>query len=102
VTIDPEDADRATGLVYSHAETSPAGVGSLAAMRYHDQYRRDAGAWRFRKRVISFLYYVPAPEYATTLTRADRVVMGGERMAADYPEALACWQAFERDHGGQE
>jgi hypothetical protein len=100
VNIDPSDPDRATGVVHSHAETTPSGVMSIAAMRYHDSYRREAGIWRFASREISFLYYVPVSEYGANLTRPDRVVMGTERHTADYPEALEAWQAFEANHGG--
>ena len=93
-------ADRATGLVLSHAETTPNGVVSIAAMRYSDDYRREPdGQWRFAKRVIAFLYYVPATEYTQGLNHPDRVVMGGNRLKADYPEALPAWQAFIDDHG---
>ena len=100
VEIDPDDPGRATGLVLSHAETTPGGVVSVAAMRYEDDYRREAdGQWRFSKRVIHFLYYVPAAEYINSLNRADRVVMGDNRFAADYPEALPVWQQFIDNHG---
>lgn len=98
VKIDPENADKATGLVYSHAETTPNGVVSLAAMKYHDDYWREDGDWRFAKRVISFLYYVPAVEYGTGLSSEKRVVIGTERIAADYPEKLSAWQAFDKKH----
>jgi uncharacterized protein (TIGR02246 family) len=98
VKIDPEDPDKATGLVYSHAETTPNGVVSLAAMKYHDDYRREDGEWRFAKRVISFLYYVPAVEYGAGLSSKNRVVIGADRLAADYPEKLSAWQAFDREY----
>ena len=84
----------------SHAETTPNGVVSIAAMRYQDDYRRESdGQWRFAKRVISFLYYVPASDYSKGLNHPDRVVMGGHRLKADYPEALPAWQAFIKTHG---
>lgn len=55
------DPDRATGgLVLTHAETSPGGQASLAAMRYEDGYRRIDGRWLFEKRVISFLILRPS------------------------------------------
>lgn len=98
VTVDANDANVATGLVYSHAETSPDSVHSIAAMRYDDVYRREDSHWRFAKRAISFLYYVPMTEYNGVLTRKDRVFMGGERFDADYPETLAAWQRFDREH----
>ena len=98
--IDSADPDRGTGLVLSHAETTPNGVVSIAAMRYQDDYRRESdGQWRFAKRVISFLYYVPASDYCQGLNHPDRVVMGGNRRKADYPEALPAWQAFIDAHG---
>ena len=98
VEIDANDPDRATGLVYSHAETTPNGVVSLAAMKYFDEYRREAGTWHFAKREINFLYYVPATEYSAGLNSAQRVVMGDQRLAADYPESLPAWQAFASAH----
>ena len=100
IEIDAQDPDRATGLVLSHAETTPNGVVSIAAMRYTDDYRREtSGQWRFCKRVITFLYYVPAAQYTNGLNRRDRVVMGGNRMTADFPEALPVWQEFIDNHG---
>ena len=99
VTIDDASPDKATGLVLSHAETSPNGTVSLAAMRYRDNYERQNGRWQFARREISFLYYVPATEYASGLNNADRVFMGDRRMPADYPESLPHWQAFIAEHG---
>lgn len=100
VEIDPNDANKATGLVYSHAETTPNGVQSLSAMKYFDDYRREDDQWRFAKRVISFLYYVPMVEYAGGggLNTENRVVIGADRLPADYPESLAQWQDFNRKH----
>ena len=98
IQIDPDNPDQATGLVYSHAETTPNGVVSLAAMKYVDDYRREDGQWRFAKRVINFLYYVSFVEYANGLKNENRVVIGDERLPADYPETLAPWQDFHRQH----
>lgn len=100
VDIDVADPNAATGLVLSHAETTPNGVVSIAAMRYADRYRREGdGRWRFSKRVISFFYYVPAAEYASSLGDLTRVVIGGERLPADYPERLPVWREFNDRHG---
>lgn len=88
----------ASGLVLSHAETTPNGTHSLAAMKYDDEYRVEDGAWRFALRSLSFLYYVPAAEYDGALARTDRVVAGGRRLQADYPERLAVWRAFAAEH----
>lgn len=99
VAMDANDADAATGLVLSHAETTPNGVVSIAAMRYVDNYRREEGVWRFAKRVIHFLYYVPSAEFSSGLNSEYRVVLGDERHAADYPEKLPEWQSFVAKHG---
>ena len=99
VRFDPAQPDRATGLVLSHAETCPGNEVSLSGMRYNDDYRRVDGRWVFQKRVISFLYYVPAKDYAQALNGPMRFTMGGNRLAGDYPESLPAWQAFDRDHG---
>lgn len=99
IEMNPSDPDKATGLVLSHAETTPNGVVSIAAMRYVDDYRREQGVWRFAKRVIHFLYYVPAAEFSSGLNSTNRVVMGGERFPADYPEGLPEWLSFIAKHG---
>lgn len=100
IRFDPDNPDLATGTVLSHAETSPNNEVSLAAMRYQDIYRRDGGKWRFQKRSIEFLYYVPAKDYPGVFGSEERVTVGGARIKADYPESLPSWQAFNRKHGG--
>ena len=100
ISIDQSDSNRATGLVLGHAETCPNGVVSIAAMRYVDDYRRESdGVWRFAKRVITFLYYVPVAEFGNGLAQSLRVHIGGDKIAADYPEHLPVWQAFTDEHG---
>ncbi len=98
IEFDENDPDRATGLVLSHAETCPAEVVSVAAMRYNDEYRRDNGRWQFSHRTINFLYYVPVTEFSTVFKSRNRLSIRGERLPADYPETLACWQAFHAQH----
>ncbi len=93
-TIDPENADRATGLVYSHAETTPHGVVSLAAMKYRDQYIREQGVWCFSRREINFFYYVPITKYGEGLQQADRVYINDAWHTADFPESLESWRRF--------
>ena len=95
IRFDRGSEDKASGLLLSHAETSPGGTQSLAAMKYDDEYIIEDGKWRFAKRTISFLYYVPVSEYNGVLTQSDRVVAGDQRLAADYPESLAAWKAFD-------
>ncbi len=88
----------ASGLILSHAETIPNGVQSLAAMSYRDEYRHQDGAWRFARRELRFLYYVPVAEYDGALARPDRVASGADRIPADYPESLPAWQGFAARH----
>lgn len=89
----------ASGLVLSHAETSPNRTQCLAAMKYRDQYRLYDGRWRFAKRSLQFLYYVPVSEYGGVLNRRDRVTAGNSRLSADYPETLPAWSEFEAKYG---
>jgi len=102
ITIELSDdtPDRATGLVLSHAETSPNGVTSLAAMRYADEYQRGKdGRWRIAQRTISFLYYTPVADYVSVFGALERVNMAGGCHPADHPEKLPSWQAFARQYG---
>jgi ketosteroid isomerase-like protein len=99
VEFDDADVNRATGLVLSHAETTPNGVVSIAAMRYDDVYRREGRRWLFAKRTINFLYYVPVNEFPKALNSKTRLAVGDERRPADYPESLGTWQQFDREHG---
>ena len=69
-------------------------VVSLAAMRYNDEYRRAGERWHFAHRTINFLYYVPVTEFKTVFKERNRLAIRGQRMPADYPETLACWQDF--------
>ena len=95
VCVNVQSADRATGVVYSHAETTPHRTVSLAAMRYNDEYVRSDERWQFARREISFLYYVPASEYTSGLNSAQRLTFGDRRIEADYPENLQAWRNFE-------
>ncbi len=94
ITFDERDPNRAKGMVLSHAETCPGEVVSLAAMRYYDDYRREDGVWRFARREINFLYYVPVSEFKTVLNEKKRLSVRGERRDADYPESLPAWREF--------
>ena len=96
MTITFDNADHAKGLVLGHAETSPDGVASVAALRYHDEYRREDGRWRYARRAIHFLYYSPMTAMPSVLNTTRRVTIGEERVNADYPESLPAWQAFHR------
>lgn len=94
ISFDTTDPDRATGQLSAHAETTPNGIPSIAALRYEDIYRRTDGRWRIARRALSFLYYIPIAEYLDRLVRRDRFFGPSGWQEADYPETSAGWQAF--------
>lgn len=96
VELDPEDPDRATGIVGSHAEVCRNGVPMVTGLRYDDVYRRHEGRWRFADRLLSFVYYVPVGQYAEALGAPDRMRAYAEPRAADLPETLETWQGYGR------
>ena len=101
IGFDEENADRATGVVASHAETFVNRVPSLAAMKYDDEYERVNGQWLFARRSIRFLYYVPAEKYLQALESKRRLCFEGAWSEADYPEALPVLAGVRAQvHGG--
>jgi SnoaL-like domain len=89
VRFDDDDPDIAYGLLASHAEVTRNGVGMVVALRYKDTYRRDGGQWKFQDRLMSYMYYLPIPEYAEGLgDGAGSVRAYGDRRPADWPESL--------------
>lgn len=69
VTITGDDT--ATGLVCAHAELTIDGETVRVALRYHDDYRRFDGRWRFHERRMRVLYVLKLSEMATGF--ADRL-----------------------------
>jgi ketosteroid isomerase-like protein len=99
VDFDDADADRATGRVSCSAELVRHGKPMLVALRYEDEYRRDAdGRWRFADRLLLFFYYLDAREYADGLVSGHRNRAYGEPAPADFPEPLASWQRYYAEH----
>ena len=97
ITLDTTDCASAAGLVTSHAEVWRNGVAMIAALRYEDIYRVEAGRWRFAERLLSFLYYMPITEYPTGFGDRLRQRAYGDHRPADYPEALPSWKRFHDD-----
>ncbi len=98
IEFDPNDADRATGIVNTHAEVVRNGEALIASLRYHDEYLREEGRWRFCARTLSFFYYVKPSEYAPVLRDTLRNRAYAEPRAADFPETLETWQRYHREH----
>lgn len=100
ITLDERDPDSATGIIASHAEVTRNGETMLAAIRYHDRYRRENGRWRFASRMLSFFYYTPVEQYVETMKSALRQRAYGEPRPADWPESLATWQRYVSGDAG--
>lgn len=98
ITFEDSNAEVASGIVLAHAETCPAGNVSIAGMRYFDKYQRSGGKWRFRERVLNFVYYVPVAEYLDRFKRVDRVKTPDGWANADFPEGAASWGRWHREH----
>jgi ketosteroid isomerase-like protein len=99
VDLDPDDPDRATGTISSHAEVVRNGKVMLSALRYDDVYRRDPdGRWRFLDRVLSFFYYVEPKDYVSVFDTPERNHAYESPHAADIPEGLESYQAYYAAH----
>jgi len=86
IDFDPDNPDRATGLLFAHAEAYRDDGHYVVATRYRDVYVRDEGVWRFAERIFEHLYFVPAEEYPGTLGRRDRIVTPAGRREAHWPD----------------
>jgi len=67
IAFDDARPDHTKGVILSHAELSRSSVAMVAAICYNDFYRRDVRSWRFRERIIGFMYFVDAAECADAL-----------------------------------
>jgi SnoaL-like domain len=76
------DDDHATGMVPAHAELDITGETVICAMRYYDDYVREAGEWRFARRQIKFVYALPWPRMDGALTQDLPVHWPGTQAAA--------------------
>jgi len=92
--IDYDGGDEATGVVSSHAEMGHDGDLKIAAMRYHDTYRRVDGRWCFARRRLAFFYFLPAPDLVAGHYHELRKRWPGEPMMADLPESLDSYREF--------
>jgi ketosteroid isomerase-like protein len=53
------DADVARGTVVARAELATADDTVVTVFRYEDEYAREGGRWRFRRREVHTLYAMP-------------------------------------------
>lgn len=93
------DLQTATGRVSGHAELWRTGKMMVTALRYDDLYRATPDGWKIADRTINFLYYVPLSDYPDILRTKDRNRAYPTPQAADFPENLPSWKAYERSRG---
>ncbi len=83
-----DDPDRATGLLFGHAEVVRDGTAYQVALRYKDEYRRVDGRWVFGRRKMGYMYYAPIAELGEALESDGPVRVYGEATPATWPEVL--------------
>lgn len=98
IVFDPSDPGLARGEVNAHAEVVRNGRTLLASLRYHDEYRREEGRWRFEVRTLAFFYYVEPVRYSAVMRTTLRNEAYAQAHPADFPEALSSWQRYYREH----
>jgi hypothetical protein len=98
IEFDESNPTRATGLVNAHAEVVRNGKPLITSLRYHDEYRHEEGRWRFHVRTLSFFYYVEPGRYPEVMLGALRNEAYATPHPADFPEGLASWQRYYREH----
>lgn len=92
--VDFSGGDEATGVVNAHAEMGFEGALTIAALRYHDTYRRVDGMWRFARRRLSFFYFLPAADLVAGDYATLRKRWPAPAIEADLPESLDTYRAF--------
>lgn len=100
ITLNESDPDAGIGLIASHAEVTRNGTAMLAAIRYHDEYRREGSRWRFARRKLSFFYYVSVGEYVEAMKSPLRQRAYGDERPADWPESLETWKRYRASGSG--
>lgn len=88
VRFDEHDPDAARGVVVGHAEVVRNDVTMWVALRYEDVYRRTSEGWRIADRVMSYMYYTPAADYAENMRSSNRNLAYGDERPADWPSVL--------------
>lgn len=81
-TVEFDGEDRAHGIVTAHAEMSYGDPAFWVALRYHDEYVREDGRWRFKVRRVEQLYAMPLRELMDEMGTEDRLRWPDQHRAA--------------------
>lgn len=88
----------AHGQIQSTAEVYRNGVHQVVALRYHDTYEKEDGAWRIATRHMLYFYYVPLDKYPGILGTLQRNLTYAEPKDADFPEKTAGFVKYMETH----
>lgn len=95
VVVEIDDDDHARGTVIGYAELAGPESTVVTSIRYHDDYRREGGRWRFARRHVLSVYGMAVDEFVGgALGAGDRKRWPGRATsAAELPD-------FARDYPG--
>lgn len=94
-SVEFDDEDHARGTVIGYAELGNADGTIVTSIRYHDDYRREAGRWRFARRHVLSLYGLPEHERAHGGLLTDK-----RKRWPGRPAGVAELPDYERAHPG--
>jgi hypothetical protein len=98
IDLDPEDENRATGVVYCRAEHEYEHDWIVATLQYWDTYQRLDGRWMFADRTMKAFYVVDVLERPNGTERVKHQLGKAGFMArAEIPESQPSWQSFWRE-----
>lgn len=94
-TVEFTGPDTATGIVAAHAEMAMPDGAFWVALRYHDDYVREEGRWRFRERTVKQLYALPLRDLPDLMGDDLRIRWPGtEPVGAALPDQTPTWQTW--------
>ncbi len=98
IDLDPDDPNRATGVVYCRAEHEFEEQWVVATLLYQDRYVRENGRWCFHERDMKAFYVVDTLERPNGPDRVKLQLTDVGLLGT--PEAPECWPSWQRFWGG--